>query len=130
MEAKIREVAEERYVMSDMKLPPDANLEKREFLDDMLGRDFSFGNKIIRSTFTEKMREDGTVQIHTNLDELKENVMALLQKKSFEGLFLRLQFWVNQLCKSLHGSQSGSLAKTPMPQPLHPVQQMVLRSVV
>lgn len=59
-------------------MPMDANLEKREFLDDMLGKDFSFGNKILRGTFVEKMKEDGSVTIQTNIDELKDNVMAML----------------------------------------------------
>jgi len=28
-------------------------------------------------------------------------VMRILQEKSFSGLFLRLQFWINQICKIL-----------------------------
>lgn len=64
--------------MKDLNMPMDANLEKREFLDDMLGKDFSFGNKILRGTFVEKMKEDGSVTIQTNIDELKDNVMAML----------------------------------------------------
>jgi hypothetical protein len=27
--------------------------------------------------------------------------MRILQEKSFRGLYLRLQFWINQICKSL-----------------------------
>lgn len=64
--------------MKDLNMPQDANLEKREFLDDMLGKDFSFGNKVLRGTFVEKMKEDGSAAIHTNIDELKDNVMAML----------------------------------------------------
>lgn len=39
----------------------------------------------------------------------KQVVMRILQEKSFSGLFLRLQFWINQICKILK-AQSPEVA--------------------
>ena len=59
----------------------DMSRERRKFAANMFGSDFD-------------------MQI---ISEDSEETMRILQEKSFRGLFLRLQFWINQICKSLHG---------------------------
>ena len=64
----------------------DSPLDERlKFAANMFGSDF-----------------DIDLVINTNQDD-RDAVMDTLQEKSFRGLFLRLQFWINQICKSLHG---------------------------
>lgn len=53
----------------------------RQFRADMFGWDFDLLDK--------------------NAGRDKEDTMRVLQEKSFKGLYLRLQFWINQICKSL-----------------------------
>ena len=57
-------------------------------------------------------------------EEDKDETMKILQEKSFRGLFLRLQFWINQICKSLYGKQKGIKLQLPH------VQQVVMKSIV
>ncbi|CAG9319683.1 unnamed protein product [Blepharisma stoltei] len=63
-----------------------------------------------------------SAQSHS-LEPSKEDLMRYLQSKSYKGLYLRLQFWINQLIKSFQNDQIGG-------QKLVPVQIMSLRSLV
>ena len=100
-------------------LSPDQ--EKRDFLDEMLGKDFPISHKVLRDTYSERVNEEGITVIATELEEFKENIMALLQKKSFNGLYLRLQFWVNQICKSIYGNINSDPESEPSMIGLHSV---------
>lgn len=64
----------------------DMSREKKKFASNMFGQDFDLS------------------QVASNTDD----IMSILQEKSFRGLFLRLQFWINQICKSLYHSQESS----------------------
>jgi hypothetical protein len=51
----------------------DASREKKKFAANMFGQDFDIN-----------IVTDG-----------KDDTMSILQEKSFRGLYLRLQFWIN-----------------------------------
>lgn len=55
----------------------------------------------------------------------KEETMGILQEKSFRGLFLRLQFWINQICKSLYNNQDTQPAlQVPF------IHRIVMKSII
>jgi len=61
----------------------DMSRERKKFASNMFGSDFDLN------------------LVADNKDE----TMRILQEKSFRGLYLRLQFWINQICKSLYMSK-------------------------
>ena len=83
--------------------PPD---ERHKFTANMFGSDF-----------------DIDLVINTNQDD-RDAVMDTLQEKSFRGLFLRLQFWINQICKSLHGKGREMELDLPV------VHRIIMKSIV
>lgn len=46
---------------------------------------------------------------HIANGDTRENTMKILQEKSFRGLYLRLQFWINQICRSLRLNQAEDI---------------------
>ena len=76
----------------------------------------------------------------------KDDTMKILQEKSFRGLYLRLQFWINQICKSLYMSKPSSqdwkssfdrdVKNSNAPEApklnldLHPVQRLVMQTII
>lgn len=58
------------------------------------------------------------------IDMFKEETMKALQEKSFKGLYLRLQFWINQIYKSLHSPNMGTLFG------LHKNHTMIMKSII
>jgi hypothetical protein len=59
----------------------------------MFGYDFDVNN------YTDSNAQLRSKHIATG--DSREETMRILQEKSFRGLYLRLQFWINQICKSL-----------------------------
>lgn len=57
----------------------DMSREKKKFASNMFGSQFNIND----------------------IAPEEEDTMKILQEKSFRGLYLRLQFWINQICKSL-----------------------------
>lgn len=68
------------------------------FRKDMFGSDFDLADD-----YNSKRRK----VIGTGED--RDETMRVLQEKSFRGLYLRLQFWINQICKSLKGTDSQEM---------------------
>lgn len=64
----------------------DISRERKKFAANMFGSDFNI--ELIADN--------------------KDDTMRILQEKSFRGLYLRLQFWINQICKSLYMSKPSS----------------------
>ena len=55
---------------------------------------------------------DGVVNFKdSRVQHFKDESMKALQEKSFQGLFLRLQFWINQIYKRLHIKGEGASLK-------------------
>ena len=61
----------------------DLSRERKKFASNMFGSDFDLNL----------------------VADNKDDTMRILQEKSFRGLYLRLQFWINQICKSLSMSK-------------------------
>mmetsp|Transcript_14690 Transcript_14690/g.16987 ORF Transcript_14690/g.16987 Transcript_14690/m.16987 type:complete len:283 (+) Transcript_14690:344-1192(+) len=71
--------------------------EKKQYHHNMFGVDFNI-DVISESNFDyQKLK----------IQEFKDETMKALQEKSFRGLYLRLQFWINQVYKSLHSKLDG-----------------------
>lgn len=88
-----RQEEEAKVKLMQMKLRD----EKYGYVKDMFGLDFE----------VEKLTE-GQIDIEKlGIGEFKEEAMKALQEKSFKGLYLRLQFWINQIFKRLHGKTEG-----------------------
>ena len=102
----------------------DISKERKKFAANMFGSDFDIGL----------------------IADNKEDTMRILQEKSFRGLYLRLQFWINQICKSLDMSKFSSQEwKTVFDRDqsnpfapeapklsldLHPVQRLVMQTII
>ena len=83
----------------------DMTREKKKFASNMFGSDFDL----------------------KHITDDKEETMRLLQEKSFTGLYLRLQFWINQICKSLHGNaKDGADGEEKPILEVHPVHRTVM----
>ena len=66
--------------------------EKEQYINDMFGVNFD----ITKVT-------EGIVNLKSlRVQQFKDEAMRTLQEKSFQGLYLRLQFWINQIYKRLH----------------------------
>lgn len=71
--------------------------EKINYILDMFGSDFNIKNL-----------GDGSINYETlQIGQFKDEAMKALQEKSFQGLYLRLQFWINQIYKRLHNRNEG-----------------------
>ena len=88
--------------------------EKSLYISNMFGVDFNID-------FLKKASIDYK---NLRLDMFKDETMKALQEKSFKGLYLRLQFWINQIYKSLHLDNRKALFK------LHNNNHMVMKSII
>ena len=88
--------------------------EKSLYINNMFGVDFNID-------FLEEASIDYK---NLRLDMFKDETMKALQEKSFKGLYLRLQFWINQIYKSLHLDNHKALFK------LHNNHHMVMKSII
>lgn len=72
-------------------------LDKNNYITDMFGSDFNLT----------KM-DDGLSDLNSlKFNDFKDEAMVALQEKSFHGLYLRLQFWINQIFKRLQNNSEG-----------------------
>lgn len=100
------------YEMSGINPPSDENNddvpqdERHKFAANMFGSDFDIDLVV------------------NNENDDRDAVMDTLQEKSFRGLFLRLQFWINQICKSLHGKGKQMELDLPV------VHRIIMKSIV
>ena len=85
---------------------PEETDDRKKFVANMFGSDFNI------DLIIEDDKED------------RDDVMRTLQEKSFRGLFLRLQFWINQICKSLHGKTKETELDLPI------VHRVVMKTIV
>ena len=88
--------------------------EKQQYVVDMFGPDF------------DRQALDGDL---SNIEALKisafkDVTMKALQEKSFQGLYLRLQFWINQIYKRLHGKSGECYFK------LDKTHTMVMKTII
>lgn len=83
----------------------DRSEDRRMLINNMFGSDFDIEGNLL------------------NQSEASD-VMATLQEKSFKGLYLRLQFWINQICKSLHGKATDKVLDLPV------VHRIIMKSIV
>ena len=81
--------------------------DRRMLINNMFGSDFDVDGELLD-------------QSHDS----ENDVMATLQEKSFKGLYLRLQFWINQICKSLHGKTGDKDLE------LTTVHRIIMKSIV
>jgi len=81
--------------------------DKKMLINNMFGSDFD-----IESDLLDQSEGSGN------------DVMSILQEKSFKGLYLRLQFWINQICKSLHGKGNDKVLGLPV------VHKIIMKSIV
>ena len=58
--------------------------------------------------------------------------MRILQEKSFRGLYLRLQFWINQICKSLASAPCAASSENgaELPAIRHPETQRAMMQTI
>lgn len=71
------------------------------FRRDMFGSDFDMSEVQFKSV------GNGMKRKKIDSGDNREETMKYLQEKSFRGLYLRLQFWINQICKSLKQNESS-----------------------
>ena len=71
--------------------------EKDQYINDMFGCNFDI------TKITEGVVNSKTLKVQP----FKDEAMKALQEKSFQGLYLRLQFWINQIYKRLHTKKAG-----------------------
>jgi hypothetical protein len=81
--------------------------DKKMLVNNMFGSDFDIDSDLLNQS-------EGSAN----------DVMTTLQEKSFKGLYLRLQFWINQICKSLHGKTSDKVLELPV------VHKIIMKSIV
>ena len=100
----------------------DLSRERKKFASNMFGSDFDLNL----------------------VADNKDDTMRILQEKSFRGLYLRLQFWINQICKSLEMSKTssqqwkrtyekeanGAENGPELKMDLHPVQRLVMQTII
>lgn len=85
----------------------DASEDRRLLINNMFGSDFDIDGELLNQS-------SGS----------ENDVMVTLQEKSFKGLYLRLQFWINQICKSLHGKTIDKHLE------LTTVHKIIMKSIV
>ena len=88
--------------------------EKEQYINDMFGINFNIT----------KVTEGAVNSKSLGVQKFKDEAMRSLQEKSFQGLFLRLQFWINQIYKRLHLKPEGSCLK------LDKTHTMVMKTII
>lgn len=97
-----------------MELAVKQQEEKEQYINDMFGVNFN----IMKIT-------EGIVNIKSlKAQQFKEEAMKALQEKSFQGLYLRLQFWINQIYKRLSTIPEGSSLK------LYKTHKMIMKTII
>ena len=81
--------------------------DRKMLINNMFGSDFDIDTNLLNQS-------EGS----------SNDVMSTLQEKSFKGLYLRLQFWINQICKSLHGKETDKVLHLPV------VHKIIMKSIV
>lgn len=71
--------------------------EKEQYIKDMFGYNFDIS----------KVTQGAVNAENFKVQQFKDESMKALQDKSFQGLYLRLQFWINQIYKRLHTKKVG-----------------------
>jgi hypothetical protein len=88
--------------------------DKDQYISDMFGPIFDVKN----------VTGGQTDYKDTDLQHFKDEAMRSLQEKSFQGLYLRLQFWINQIYKRLQAKSNGCNFK------LYKSHTMVMKTII
>jgi hypothetical protein len=88
----------------------------------MFGRDFPLDSKLLRERFGHLIKEvvdpdadpmltmssaSKTQKLDKKKTDYREIIMDNMSKKELPGLSLRLQFWINQIIKSIYRNIAG-----------------------
>jgi hypothetical protein len=88
----------------------------------MFGRDFPLDSKLLRERFGHLIKEvvdpdadpmltmssaSKTQKLDKKKTDYREIIMYNMSKKELPGLSLRLQFWINQIIKSIYRNIAG-----------------------
>lgn len=128
-----------------MKLSPDE--QKKRLLIDLFGNDFrpdeKFNKAIDQAIEDIRQRRIQQSQAQTagtaaqkaakrnqKRPEYKDYVMEVLGQQSFYGIFLRIQFWINKIIRSLNDERKSDWQDKNIDFSLTGVQKMVMRNVI
>jgi hypothetical protein len=118
---KAAEEAKRRFEEAN-ELPRDVEKERLTFIQDMFGRDFPLDSKLLRERFGNLIKEvidpdadpmltmssaSKTQKLDKKKTDYREIIMDNMSKKELQGLSLRLQFWINQIIKSIYRNIAG-----------------------
>ena len=118
---KAAEEAKRRFEEAN-ELPRDVEKERMTFIQDMFGRDFPLDSKLLRERFGNLIKEvvdpdadpmltmssaSKTQKLDKKKIDYREIIMDNMSKKELPGLSLRLQFWINQIIKSIYRNIAG-----------------------
>jgi len=118
---KAAEEAKRRFEEAN-ELPRDVEKERLTFIQDMFGRDFPLDSKLLRERFGNLIKEvvdpdadpmltmssaSKTQKLDKKKTDYREIIMYNMSKKELPGLSLRLQFWINQIIKSIYRNIAG-----------------------
>lgn len=118
---KAAEEAKRRFEEAN-ELPRDVEKERLTFIQDMFGRDFPLDSKLLRERFGNLIKEvidpdadpmltmssaSKTQKLDKKKTDYREIIMDNMSKKELPGLSLRLQFWINQIIKSIYRNIAG-----------------------
>jgi len=118
---KAAEEAKRRFEEAN-ELPRDVEKERLTFIQDMFGRDFPLDSKLLRERFGNLIKEvidpdadpmlpmssaSKTQKLDKKKIDYREIIMDNMSKKELPGLSLRLQFWINQIIKSIYRNIAG-----------------------
>ena len=127
---------------AELKLSPEE--EKRRLHADLFGPDFQPDERFAQAlqAAAEEVRQKRNQQAQalgagagakakrTQKRDPKDNVMEVLRQATFYGIFLRIQFWINKIIRSLHDERKSDWQDKNIDFALTGVQQMVMRNVV
>ena len=100
----------------DQKLTPEELEQLREETEIILHKPLKQrADQIILSDPHDKVDLFGQNFSSPYLGSTKEEMHALLQQRSFRGLFTRLQFWVNLIMKHIYEKKEGEEAVKKLP---------------
>lgn len=118
---KAAEEAKRRFEEAN-ELPRDVEKERLTFIQEMFGRDFPVDSKLLRERFGNLIKEvvdpdadpmltmssaSKTQKLDKKKTDYREIIMDNMSKKELPGLSLRLQFWINQIIKSIYRNIAG-----------------------